>query len=69
MNASRARRRHPIDFRVAAPLKTLHKELGGVGRVFDPFPLEKHLAPRLRRDLKRAGVVRAELFVTDSHCR
>jgi hypothetical protein len=43
----------------------MHEESGGVGRVFDPFPLEKHLAPMLRRDLKRAGVVRAELFVTD----
>jgi integrase len=58
-------RRFKIEPELLPLLKTLHKESGGVGRVFDPFPLEKHLAPMLRRDLKRAGVVRAELFVTD----
>jgi hypothetical protein len=46
-------------------LRAMHKDLGGVGRVFDPFPLEKHLAPMIRRDLKRAGVTRAELFAHD----
>ena len=40
MNASRARRGHPVEAELLPLLKTLHKDSGGVGRVFEPFPLE-----------------------------
>jgi integrase len=58
-------RRFKIEPELMPLLRAMHKESGGVGRVFDPFPMEKHLAPMIRRDLKRAGVTRAELFAHD----
>lgn len=58
-------RRFKLEPELVPLLRAMHKEAGGVGRVFDPLPLEKHLAPMVRRDLKRAGVTRAELFAHD----
>lgn len=60
-----ASRRFRLEPELIPMLRAMHKECGGEGRVFDPLPSEKHLAPMLRRDLQRAGVKRAELFVND----
>src|SRR5262249_38517589 len=62
----RAARRVPIEPALVPLLKAMRDAAGGMGRVLPYMPVEKHLAPMLRRDLKRAGLQRADLVTNDA---
>ena len=59
-------RRFSIEPALLPLLRAMHEKAGGVGRVIPYMPVEKHLAPMLRRDLEVAGVTRADLFASDA---
>jgi integrase len=62
---TRAGVRHvPIEPTLLPLLRALHKEAGGKGRVVQAMPPMEDWAEKFRRHLQRAGVTRAELFVT-----
>lgn len=46
-------------------LRQMSKEAGGTGRLFPDMPRERDLAEDLRKWLKKAGVERARLYVSD----
>lgn len=58
-------RRFSIEPVLLPLLRRMHAAAGGVGRVLPRMPVEKHLAPMLRRHLRLAGVTRADLFAGD----
>jgi integrase len=58
-------RRFAIEPHIVPLLSALHDASGGEGLVLD-MPSERDLARGLKRWLRRAGVKRAELFVTDA---
>jgi integrase len=60
-------RRFAVEAELLPLLRALRADAGGLGNVFAPLPVEKHLAPMLRRDLERAGVTRIELFTGDQN--
>ncbi len=59
-------RRFAIEPALRELLRAMHDASGGVGRVFDPWPLVKAQAEQLRGYLREAGVDRAELFADDA---
>ena len=55
-------RRVLIEAAVMPLLVAMHRAAGGKGPVLPHMPVEKHLAPMLRRHLQVAGITRADLF-------
>ncbi len=58
-------RRFAIEPTLLPLLRAMHVKAGGKGHIFPNVPVEKHLAPMLRRHLKVARIVRADLFASD----
>jgi integrase len=59
-------RRFKIETALLPLLRAMRARSGGVGRVLPRMPVEKHLAPMLRRHLEAAGITRADLHTSDS---
>jgi integrase len=58
--------RTPIEPAIVPLLRWMRDRAGAELRVFPRLPVEKHLAPMLRRHMLLAGLTRAELFANDS---
>jgi integrase len=58
-------RRFSVEPALLPLLRRMHAAAGGLGRLVPRMPVEKHLAPMLRRHLLLAGVTRAELHAGD----
>lgn len=63
---TKATRRFTIEPSLLPLLRAMHREAANGGRVLARMPVEKHLAPMLRRHLEAAGVTRSDLFAADA---